>query len=144
MKKVGTIVLFALAAAIVGSWNAASTQAFPEFFKEFEKKYTKEAPGNDAEKMYKEKITTTKCGVCHQGKTKKVRNTYGAAIEKLIPEGTGKALKKDPEAFGKILDKVAEQPSDDKNPTSPSFGKLITDGGLPGKDRDIPDPPAEP
>ena len=90
MKKVGTLVLFAVAIMAIVSWKVAPVQAYPPFFEEFKKKYTKETPTTPEETAFKETVTTTKCGICHTGKTKKVRNTYGLAIEKFIPEVVGK------------------------------------------------------
>jgi hypothetical protein len=143
MKKVGTLVLCAVAVMAVASWKAAPVQAYPEFYKEFEKKYTKETPATPEETTFKETVTMTKCGICHTGKTKKVRNTYGQAIGKLIPDVLGvaepsaddkKALKKNTVQIEALLDKAAKEPSDPDNKTSPTFGDLIKENKLPGKD----------
>ena len=92
MKKVGTLVLCAVAFAAVVGLKVASVHAFPEFKKEFDKKYMKEAPATPEETALKQAVETAKCGVCHTNpaKDKKVRNTYGKAISKQIPEGTDK------------------------------------------------------
>ncbi|HEX4146249.1 MAG TPA: hypothetical protein VHY91_22295 [Pirellulales bacterium] len=146
MKKVGTFVLCAVAFTAVVCWKVTPVHAYPDFFKEFEKKYTKEAPATPEETQFKETITTTKCGICHQGKTKKVRNTYGKAVEGFIPEVVGKptltkedkdALKKDTVKINALLDKAAEVHSDAANPQSPTFGDLIKAGKLPGKDVEV-------
>ena len=82
-------------------------------------------------------MKSAKCGVCHTdpAKDKKVRNTYGRAISKLIPADTDKkALKKNPDGIQKLLDKAAAEKSDAKDPASPTFGDLIKEGKLPGKD----------
>jgi len=143
MKKVGTLMLCAVAITAVASWKVAPVQAYPPFFEEFKKKYTKETPDTAEETKFKETVTTTKCAICHTGKTKKVRNTYGKAIGGFIPEVVGKAepdkddkdaLKKNPVQINKLLDKAAEVHSDAKDPNSPTFGDLIKKGELPGKD----------
>jgi hypothetical protein len=141
MKKVGTLVLCAVAITAVVNWKVAPVQAFPPFKKEFENLYVKAEPATAEEKALKEAAETNKCGICHtgpEGKNKKVRNTYGKAISKLIPEPKNKeamdALKKNPEKIKEILEKAAKEPSDPKDPTSPTFGDLIKEGKLPGKE----------
>ncbi len=141
MKKVGTLVLCAVAVTAVASWKVAPVHAFPPFKKEFEKLYVKEEPATPAEKSLKEGVETHKCGICHtgpEGKNKKVRNTYGKAITKLIPEPKTKEsldeLKKSPEKIKELLEKAAKEPSDPNNPGSPTFGQLIEEGKLPGKE----------
>ena len=143
MKKVGTLVLCAVASVTIASWDVKAVHAFPPFKKEFENLYVKENPATPAETALKEAVATAKCGVCHtgpEGKNKKVRNTYGKAISKLIntPAPLGKpeldALKKDPAKIKEILEKAAKEPSDAKDPTSITFGDLIKKGELPGKE----------
>jgi hypothetical protein len=141
MRKVPTLVLFAVTCAAVAGWKVAPVEAFEPFKKEFENLYVKEEPTTDAEKALKEAVETHKCGVCHTGpagKNKKVRNTYGKAIEKLIPNPMNKvamnALKKNAKGIKDILEKAAKESSDPNVPNSPTFGQLIEEGKLPGKD----------
>jgi len=140
MKKVGTLVLCAVAITAAASWKVAPVQAFPEFKKEFDKKYIKDPPTTPDEIALEAAVKTAKCGVCHtapekEPTSKKVRNTYGRAISKMIPAGTDKkALKKEPEKIQELLDKAAAEHSDAKDPASPTFGDLIKEGKLPGKD----------
>jgi hypothetical protein len=138
MKKIGMFVLFAVA---VASLNVKPVLAFPPFKKEFDNLYVKENPATDAEKSLKEAATAAKCGICHtgpEGKNKKVRNTYGKAITKLIPDPTDKeavdALKKDPVKIKELLEKAAKEHSDANDPNSQTFGDLIKEGKLPGKE----------
>jgi hypothetical protein len=136
MKKVGMLVLCAVAVVAVASWKAAPVQAFGEFKKEFDNKYVKD-PADPAitpqEKALAEAAGAAKCGICHtgpEGKNKKVRNTYGAALQKLLT----KADKKDVPKIQAALDTVAKESSDAADPKAPTFGDLIKDGKLPGKD----------
>lgn len=140
MKNIGTLVLCAVAFTAVAGWKVAQVQAFPPFKTEFQNLYVKGEPTTDAEKGLKEAFEEHKCGVCHtgpRGNNKKVRNTYGKAITKLIPQPMNKAamdaLKKNPKQIKEILEKVAKEPSDPMNPNSPTFGRLIEEGKLPGK-----------
>ena len=93
MTKVGTLVLCAVASVSIASWDVKAVHAFPPFKKEFDNLYIKENPATLQEKSLKEAVGFAKCGVCHtgpEGKNKKVRNTYGKAISKLIPERMNK------------------------------------------------------
>lgn len=98
--------------------------AFPQFQKEFIAKY---ADGTD--EAYTELVKKdAKCYVCHQGKKKKNRNTYGEALHEYL----GKKDKKDVEKIVASLEKVAAESSDPSDPDAPTFGELIADGKLPG------------
>ena len=44
MKKVGTLVLCAVAITAAVGWKVSPIQAFPEFKEEFDKKYIKDPP----------------------------------------------------------------------------------------------------
>jgi hypothetical protein len=126
MKWTGILVLLAGAATLLG---AGAVHAIEAFKTEFQNKYIKDTPTDDAEKKLKEAYETAKCDVCHTGKDKKVRNTYGKALAELL-------TKKDKLAVAKIksaLDTVAGQKSDPTMPNSPTFGDLIKEGKLPGK-----------
>ncbi len=141
MKKIGLYVLFAVLAVTVAGRSAAPVHAFPPFKKEFDNLYIKEAPETDAEKSLKEAAATAKCGICHngpEGKEKKIRNTYGKAIEELMPKDLDKEgldkLKKNPAQIKELLEKAAKEHSIAGDPNSPTFGHLIKEGKLPGKD----------
>ena len=113
----------------VGSLLAQTAFGVESFKKEFEAKYVKKDPTTDAEKSLAAAVTKTKCNVCHVGKTKKVRNEYGKALDELLDKKTdAKNIPKIQEA----LDKVAGMKSDPKDPNSPTFGQLIVQGKLPG------------
>jgi hypothetical protein len=95
-------------------------QARPQYNKEFWARYEKEV-GTQAESV--------KCGACHFGKEKKNRNDYGKAIGTAIGEKDVKDVEKIKEA----LDKAAKDKSSVEGKT---FGDLIKDGKLPGKNPD--------
>jgi hypothetical protein len=131
MKKVfSSLVCVAASLALVGWLNTEAVQAFPEFRKEFEKKYVPENPNTPAEKSLKAEFDGAKCGICHlgpQGKEKKKRNAYGMALSKLIK----KEDKKDSDKIQGALDTVAKEPSVAGDASSPSYGDLIKEGKLP-------------
>jgi hypothetical protein len=141
MKKIGILLVVAVASTTVAGWHVTQVQAFPPFKKEFENLYIKENPTTDPEKSLKEAATGAKCGICHngpEGKDKKHRNTYGKAIEELMPKDLSKddldALKKNAAQIKDLLEKAAKEHSDPKDDKSPTFGDLIKEGKLPGKD----------
>lgn len=102
---------------------ATSADAFPQFQKEFLKRY---ADGSD--EAYTDLAKGAKCFVCHQGKKKKNRNAYGEALHQYL----GKKDKKDVEKINESLETVAGESSDPSDPDAPTFGELIAEGSLPG------------
>lgn len=102
---------------------AIPADAFPQFQKQFLATY---ADGTD--EAYTELAKDAKCFVCHRGKKKKNRNTYGEALHEYL----GKKDKKDVEKIVASLEKVAAESSDPSNPEAPTFGELIAEGKLPG------------
>lgn len=111
-----------LALAVLASL-AGSAAAFPQFQKEFLKKY---ADGTD--EAYTETAKEAKCFVCHQGKKKKNRNAYGEALHEYL----GKKDKKDTEKIQTALETVAAESTNPEDPDAPTYGDLITEGKLPG------------
>lgn len=91
----------------------SSADARPNYNKAFQAKY----PDLEAAK-------TAKCGVCHEGMDKKVRNDYGKAFGKDL---AGKKVM-DADQINGALDKVAGEASAVDGKT---FGDLIKDGKLP-------------
>ncbi|HEX4144611.1 MAG TPA: hypothetical protein VHY91_13985 [Pirellulales bacterium] len=139
MKKIGLLILSAVAAVTVAdSSNVTPVHAFQPFKKEFENLYIKETPATEAARSLKAAFVTKSCGVCHpDSKDKKNRNNYGKAIKKFIPADLDKAgleaLKKNAPQIKELLEKAAKEPSDPKNPNSPTFGQRIEEGKLPGE-----------
>ncbi|MEY3205311.1 MAG: hypothetical protein RLZZ21_1642 [Planctomycetota bacterium] len=109
-------------AVAVGS-SAREAFAIKQFFDEFKTVYVKDGTPLAAA------VETAKCNVCHVGKSKKDRNAYGNALaEKLDKKEDAKNVEK----IRKVLEEVAALPSDPAKADSPTFGKLIEEGKLPG------------
>jgi len=125
---------FCIAALVIGSalsvdlgFGTSSAEARLWYWKEFAATYIK-ADSKDAEDQAFAKLAGTsdkkaltgKCYVCH-GKKKKVRNTYGTALNKFLKKGdiTSKKIKAEPEKYKKeiqeALAKVAKMHSDSKD-----------------------------
>lgn len=117
-----------LLALMVIAGVIAPAVAFPPFQKQFLAKY---ADGTD-EAFTKLAKDEAKCLVCHQGKNKKNRNPYGAALAEFI----GKKDQKDTDKIVAALEKVATQSSNPEDSEAPTFGELIDEGKLPGGDLD--------
>jgi cytochrome c553 len=101
-------------AAMVSSPESA--QARPGYLKAFNAAYPK----------LKEASDTAKCGVCHFGEKKSNRNDYGKATG----EALGAKDVKDEKAVEAALKKAEAGKSSTEGKT---FGDLINDGKLPGK-----------
>jgi hypothetical protein len=122
---------FVAATLLVRHQPAYAVEAFK---KQFETKYVKQEPASDTEKAFAAAVANVKCNVCHVGKTKKVRNEYGKALNTLITKKDAKNLEKIQDA----LAKAAGMKSNPSDPNSPTFGELIEKGQLPGGEQ----PPA--
>lgn len=120
MKKA---VFVLLCAAVAFGFAPDSAKAVKPFLDGFKAKYVK-ADGSAEEKAFAELVDKTKCNVCHKGKSKKMRNAYGEALDKLLDK---KADAKNKEKIAEALDTVAGQ----KSPDGPTFGELIKEGKLP-------------
>lgn len=110
---------------LVVAVGASAREAFAikQFFDEFKAVYVKEGTPLAAA------VETAKCNVCHVGKSKKDRNSYGNALaEKLDKKEDAKNVEK----IRKSLEEVASLPSDPAKADSPTFGALIAEGKLPG------------
>jgi tRNA U54 and U55 pseudouridine synthase Pus10 len=95
------------------SLSISGAQARKQDNTEFKKKYSKDLKGQ-----------TLNCGVCH-GKSKKMCNNYGKAVEKHLKAKNVKGA-----AVGAALDKAAKDPSHEKGKT---FGDRIKAGMLPAE-----------
>jgi hypothetical protein len=119
-----------MAAAIMLAGNAA--WAIKPFEVEFKKMYYKPDGDANQKKLAEaiDKISTgegdakTSCAICHPGKSKKERNEYGMAVNKLLK-------KTDKEDTKKIADSLKAIESE-KNAAGKTFGDLIKAGMLPG------------
>jgi len=120
-----------MAAAIMLAGKSA--WAIKPFEVEFKKMYYKPNSTDANEKKLAEaidKITTgdadakTSCAICHPGKSKKERNEYGMALNKLLKKADKDDAKKIAESI-----KATEG---EKNAAGKTFGELIKAGMLPG------------
>ncbi len=69
-------------------------------------------------------LISKKCGVCHPGKTKKIKNAYAQAVGK----GLGKRKQTDKEIIIKALKAAEKMPSSVEGKT---FGDLIKEDTIP-------------
>ncbi|HSG71387.1 MAG TPA: hypothetical protein VLA12_13285 [Planctomycetaceae bacterium] len=101
--------------AVLGIYaTSPEAEARPQFAKGFITNYPK----------LEEAAKQAKCGLCHEGETKKVRNAYGKALE----QGLGdKKNEKDEKAIAAALKKAAEA----KSEGGKTFGEMIAAGELP-------------
>ncbi|GAB4142091.1 MAG: hypothetical protein Tsb009_12180 [Planctomycetaceae bacterium] len=97
---------------LVNSQN--KVQAKLKYLKAFQKKYPKLAA--QAKKV--------RCGVCHPGKNRKMRNDYGKVLAKIF--------KKNPPANSKAIHAALKKTEAAKNAKGVTFGSLIKAGKLPG------------
>lgn len=101
--------------AVLGIYTTSpEADARPQYAKGFITSYPK----------LEEAAKKAKCGLCHEGETKKVRNDYGKAVEKGVD---GKKNEKDAEAIAAALKKAAEI----KSEGGKTFGEMIAAGELP-------------
>lgn len=114
VKHWKSMTVVAGAIALVGlAISTPDAQARPSYPKMFVAKY---------ENM-KDVVAEVKCGVCHPGMNKKIRNDYGMAVEAAL--GEVKNAKED--MFVPALDRAAAA----KNADGTTFGDLIREGKLP-------------
>ena len=116
-KAVLTMVAVFAAVGLMLSTGASPASARPKYKMAWDAKYLKE--GSAIQKALPEGKST--CNVCHQGKDRKNRNEYGAAIGKALGEKNVMDVEKINEALGKA---EKEKPKG-KDKT---FGDLIKDG----------------
>jgi len=118
MRKSGTWMVCGLAImGLVLASAARDVQARPKYFAEFKTAYPKLVEAADKEK----------CNVCHFGDKKTNRNDYGKAVSKSLGEDAKNVM--DVEKIKEGLKKAEKE----KNADGKTFGDLINDGKLPGK-----------
>jgi hypothetical protein len=138
MKKL-VVTLFAV--VVTGSTLlgllASTAQSRPQYFKEFREKYVK-PDGSPDEQAFAAEVKSAKCLVCHEGTSKKDRNSYGKELAKLLkPEDAPANFKgeTDKTKINEALEKVAEMHVDPNDPKSPTYGDLIKEGKLPAGEK---------
>lgn len=128
MKRVHVTFLGGLLTAfLIPVFTVGLAHAYPEFKKEFDKKYVHKGATAPNEAALFQAADKAKCNICHMGKTKKQRNAYGVTLSKFVTKKDKKNAAKIQEA----LDKAEAEHSDPANATSPTFGELIKEGKLP-------------
>lgn len=94
--------------------GSSDSQARPQYGKAFPTEYPKLA----------EQAKEAKCGLCHPGKSKKMRNSYGMAVG----AGLGMKNQKNAKMISAALKGAESKKSDVEGKT---FGDLIKEGKLP-------------
>ena len=110
-------ILMVVGVALLGSmlyFSIDSVEARPGYMKVFNAEY----PDLEAAKE-------AKCNVCHEGKSKKMRNAYGKAV------GAALGAKNVKEA-DKVKEGLEEAAGKDSEVEGKTFGDLIKEGKLPG------------
>ncbi|HVU85726.1 MAG TPA: hypothetical protein VHD36_00270 [Pirellulales bacterium] len=118
-----------VAAAIVVGSTINTALAIAPFKKEFDELYVK----NSKNEEFVAAAKKANCLICHgknaEGKEdKKVRNAYGKALDKLLDK---KEDAKNVEKIKAALETVAKEKSNPDDPSSPTFGDLLSQGKLP-------------
>lgn len=129
MKRVVLLSLaatFALTITFITAVDEA--HAIPQFKKEFDAKYVDEDSDDPVKIEFAEKVKEAKCNVCHFGKKKKDRNSYGNALAELLDK---KEDKENKEKIQESLDKVAGMKTNPEDENSPTYGELFNSGDLP-------------
>ncbi len=138
MKKLCSLLVCSIAVLAICSFGRVnSAQAYPTFFKAFEKKYVGDKEADQQKALAKEVLRVKKCNVCHDprpgdsGKaSKKNRNPYGQELNKHLTDKDKKDVEKALEMLGKIEgEKVKDA---DK-----TFGELIKAGMIPFEYKDF-------
>ena len=122
------------AAFIAGSvflFPTSHAQADPAFKKGFESLYVKKDSTEPQDMAFAAAVKKIKCNLCHMGKSKKKRNTYGNQLAELLDR---KKDRKNKEKIEVAIKKVAGMKSDANDENSPTFGELIAQGKLPGEE----------
>jgi hypothetical protein len=133
MKRVCISVVLGLVAV---AFSVQSASALPPFNKEWLAKYVE---GNTNTKFV-EAVGTTKCNVCHAGKSKKEHNEYGLVVRKYLTKAKVNEIKDkhgddraaaDAETKKYISDGLAKAEAE-KNGSGKTYGEMLKAGELPG------------
>ena len=103
--------------------SSAHTEARPPYKKLYQKTYPE---------LDKTEGIKVSCNVCHPVKSKKMRNNYGAALQKELGVTDRKKWEKDLTKVAAALKKLEDKKSHVKDKT---FGDLIKEGKLPGENK---------
>ncbi|EAQ79472.1 hypothetical protein [Blastopirellula marina] len=129
MKKVLFCLILGAVAAIVTADEAFAIKPFMDVFVE---QYNVKEPKTDAEKSLAAAVAEVKCNLCHEGKSKKDRNAYGVALDKLLDKAEIVALLKEDKDKGKeVILAAIVKVEGEKSPSGETYGELIKAGKLP-------------
>ncbi|GAB6166930.1 hypothetical protein JCM19992_29300 [Thermostilla marina] len=134
MKRHLVVGLTLLAACLATTVAIRPVWAISQFKKEFETKYVKPDSKDPKDVAFAQAVAEAKCNICHEGTSKKNRNLYGQALDKLLDR---RLDARNPEKIREALDAVAKMPSRPRKPDEPkdvkipTFGELIAQGKLP-------------
>jgi len=100
--------------AVLGIYTTSpEAEARPKFNATFPEVYPK----------LKDAQAKVKCGLCHEGETKKVRNEYGQAV--------GKGMSKKNESDVEVIKAAFKKAEAAKSKSGKTFGEMIEAGELP-------------
>lgn len=129
MKKVLFCLILGAVAAVVSADEAYAIKPFMDVFVEH---YNVKEPKTDADKALAAAVAEVKCNLCHEGKSKKDRNAYGVAVDKLLDKAEIVALMKEDKDKGTetILAALVKVEAE-KSPSGETYGDLLKAGKLP-------------
>ncbi|TWT34919.1 hypothetical protein [Blastopirellula retiformator] len=129
MKKVLFCLILGAVASVVTADQAFAIKPFMEVFIA---NYNVKEPKTDSEKALAAAVAEVKCNLCHEGKSKKNRNAYGAAMDELVDKKEFVAARKeDKEKAQKEFTEILVKLEAEKSPTGETYGELIKAGKLP-------------
>jgi uncharacterized protein YxeA len=135
MKKlVMTLFGVVVAGSTVLGILASTAKSRPQYYAQFQKMYVK-SDGSQQDQDFAKEVKDAKCQVCHApGKDRKLRNSYGKELAKVInpDDATGFKGERDKTKIDEALKKVADMHVDPNDSKSPTYGELIKEGKLPG------------
>ncbi len=128
-RRLGLIGLCGLAVAIAFLWQPPPAEAIREFREEFLVLYVNRDSDDPTDQAFAELVEKADCYLCHEGRLRRDRNRYGAALAELLDRFEDR---RDAARIRAALQKVDEIRSDAEDDQSPTFGELIRAGKLPG------------
>jgi len=131
MNKLTILVAAIVVASTVSVQNAFAIKPFADAFAD---KYELTEPKTESQKKLAAAVKEVKCGMCHGPKSKKERNDYGEALDKLLDKAdySTKRRKAEPEAVEKELFAALDKVAKEKSKKGGTYGELIEEGKLPG------------
>ncbi len=118
-----------LAGMVFFGFAIRPARAIRQFQEQFEAVYVEDESTDPTKQAFAEAVRRANCKVCHLGASRKQRNAYGRALEKLLDRD---AARHNVEKIQQALRTVEGQKANPTDPNSPTFGQLISAGKLPG------------